>query len=138
MLDGRREAEQPECVRDRRTALADAVGYLFVRQLEVVDQLLESGRFLQGGQILSMQVLDQRLLDDCKIIGAPNQGRNRRQTGAAGGTPPSLTGDQRVARPRLRRSHEHGLEHADLLHTRRQLGQRLFVEVKSWLMWVRG
>ena len=56
-------AEQAQRVGDRRAALADAVGDLLVGEIEVLDQLLERGRLLERGEVLAVEVLDQRLLD---------------------------------------------------------------------------
>ena len=69
MLDRGWQAEQAQGVGDRRAALADPVGDLLVGELEVVDQLLEGGRLLERGQILAVEVLDQRLLDDAEVVG---------------------------------------------------------------------
>ena len=50
-------------VGDRRAALADSIGDLLVGQVEVLDQLLVGGGLLERGEILAMQVLDERPLD---------------------------------------------------------------------------
>ena len=69
VLDGGRKPEQAQRVGDRRTALADPAGDLVVGQLEVLDQLLERGRLLERGQIVAVEVLDQRLLDRADVVG---------------------------------------------------------------------
>src|SRR3954452_22601848 len=97
MLDRRGQAQQAKGVRDRRTTLADSVSDLFVRQLEVVDQLLERSRFLEWRQILAMEVFDQRLLDDREGVGASDQGGDGRQSGPPSGAPAPLACDQLVA-----------------------------------------
>ena len=134
MLDRGRQSEQTQCVGDRRATLADAIGDLLVRQSEVVDQLLEGGRLLERREVLAMEVLDQRLLDDGQVVGAAYERRDRRQPGAPGGTPPALAGDQLVAGPRLDRADQDRLQDADLLDAGGELGQRLLVEVDARLM----
>ena len=43
MLDRRGQPEQPQRVRDRRSALAHPIRQLLVREVEVLDQLLVCG-----------------------------------------------------------------------------------------------
>ena len=78
VLHGRRQAEQAQRVGDRRAALADALGDVVVGELEVLDQLLVGRRLLQRGEVLAVEVLDQRLLDGAHVVGGADDGRHRR------------------------------------------------------------
>src|SRR4030088_363690 len=50
-LDRRRQLEQPEGVRDRHAAAPHARRDLLVRELEVLDELLVRGRFLERVEV---------------------------------------------------------------------------------------
>ena len=63
LLDGRRELEQAKGVADSSSALADARRDLVVGQVEVLDELLIRGGFLERIEVLAVQVLDQRMLE---------------------------------------------------------------------------
>ena len=135
-LDRWRQPEQPNRVGDRRSALADTGGHLVVRELEVLDQLLERRRFLERRQVLTMQVLDERLLDRTEVVGGPDDGRDGRQTGTLRRPPAPLTGDQFVLAV-ADRSDEDRLQHAHLGDRGRQLDQPLLGEVHAGLMGIR-
>ena len=94
VLDRGRQTEQAQRVRDRRPALAHPPGDLVVGQLEVLDQLLEGRRLLERGEIVPVQVLDQRLLDRADVVGVAHDRRHGGETGSLGGAPAPLAGDQ--------------------------------------------
>jgi hypothetical protein len=108
-----------------------------VGELEVLDQLLIRRRLLERGEILAVEVLDQRLFDRCQIVGGPHHRRDRREAGAAGRPPPPLAGDQLEAGPSTTADQDR-LQHTDLLDRRGQLGERLLVEVHAGLVGIRG
>jgi len=61
---------------------------------ELLDQLLIGSRLFEHVEILTMEVLDQSLLEAVCVIRRLDQDRNGVQPCSAGRTPPSLTGDQ--------------------------------------------
>ena len=100
VLDPRRQRHQPQRVGDRRAALADPVGDLLVGQVEVLDQLLVRGGLLERRQILAVQVLDERPLDQAEIVGVADDRRDDGQAGTPRRTPAAFAGDELVARCR--------------------------------------
>ena len=68
-LDRGRELEEPQHVRDGGPALADPVRDLVVGELEVLDQLLVRGRFLERVELFALDVLDDRLLEHGRVVG---------------------------------------------------------------------
>ena len=96
-----RQPEQPQRVRHRRAALADSLGDIVVGQLELLDQLQVRGRFLEGGEVLPVEVLDERLLDGADVVGDPHDCRHRRQPGPC--APPATAAPRRSAGTRRRR-----------------------------------
>ena len=133
VLHAGRQAEQAQRVGHRRATLADALGDLVVGQLEVLDQLGERRRLLQRGEVLAVEVLDQRLLDGADVVGRAHHRRDRRQPGPAGRPPASLAGDQLVAlRPPRRTST--GWSTPSSLDRGGQLAERVLVEVHPRLV----
>src|SRR5207237_5090395 len=57
-LARRRQLQEPERVRDRRSALADPARDLVMGEREVLDQLLVRGGFLERIELLALHVLD--------------------------------------------------------------------------------
>ena len=55
-----RQPQQPHVVRDRRSILADRVGDLLLRQMELVGEPAIRVRLLDRIQILALDVLDER------------------------------------------------------------------------------
>ncbi len=136
-LHGRWESQEPQTVGDGRATLAHPRRHLIVREAEVIDQLLICRRFLEGSEILTMQVLDQRLLDRAHIVGHTNHRGNGGQPRSLRGSPPALSGNQLVGVV-VEWPDEDRLEHAHLGDRCGQLTQALLIEEHARLVWVRG
>ena len=75
-----------------------------------------------GVEVLAVEVLDERLLDDGEVVGLADDGRDGVEAGPAAGPPAALAGDE-LEPPALERAHQDRLEHADLADRRGQLGR---------------
>ena len=64
---------------------------------EVLDQLLEGRRLFQRIEVLSMEVLDQRMFERRRVLDGAYDGRHRLEAGPLRRTPATLAGDQLVA-----------------------------------------
>ncbi|GIU90254.1 MAG: hypothetical protein KatS3mg010_1353 [Acidimicrobiia bacterium] len=133
-LDRRRELEQPEHVGDRRPGLADPLGHLVVREVEVLDQLLVGRRLLQRVQLLALDVLDDGLLQHRGVVGVPDDGGDRLEADPAGGPPATLAGDELEGVALL--PDEHRLEDAHLPDRLGEGREALLVEVLARLLGV--
>ena len=97
---------------------------------ELLDELLVGGSLLEDVEILTMQVLDQRLLETSRFIGRLNQHRDGLEARPPGCPPPSFAGDQLefVGGVTADLPHQHGLEDAQLLDGSSQRGHGVLVE----------
>jgi hypothetical protein len=101
---------------------------------EFLDQLLIGSGLLQDVQVLTMEVLDQRLFEAVDFVRLLHEHGDGLQPGPSSRTPPSLTGDQLVlVGGTLDLSDEDRLEHPELLDRRRQRRHGLLVEVHPGL-----
>src|SRR5262249_47928424 len=105
---------------------------LLVRQVEVLDELLVRGRFLQCVEVGAMHVLDQCMLERGGVVGGADEGRDRLQTGAPRGPPSTLASDQLVAV--VGRTHQYRLQDADLADRVCQRAELLLAEVLARLV----
>ena len=105
-------------------------------ELELLDQLQVGGGFLEGGEVLTVEVLDQRLLDGADVVSDTHDRRNRRQPGAPRRPPTPLPGDQLV--PVGDTTHEDRLQQAELGDRVSQFAERLLVEVDPRLVGIGG
>src|SRR5258708_10086227 len=96
LLNTGRQAEQPDGVRDVRPGPAYLAGQLLVRGREVFEKLLVGGGLLERVQLLSVQVLDQRVPEHVIVWRLPHDGRNLRQASRPAGSPPPLAHDYLV------------------------------------------
>jgi hypothetical protein len=69
------------------------------------------------------------------VVGGAHHRRHDGEAGPPSGAPPALAGDELVLLI-AGGAHEHRLQHADLADRRRQLRERLFVEVHTRLVGV--
>ena len=119
----------------RHAALAHPLGHLLLGQPELVHQLLEGRRLLQGVEVGALDVLHQGQLQHLLGRGLLDHGRHRRQPGQARRLPAPLAGDELVAlRPLL--GDDQRLDQAMLADRGGQLGQGLGVEGGAGLHWV--
>jgi hypothetical protein len=93
-LDGRRQSQQSQRVGDMAAALADCLGDLSLAVPELLHQAAVGLRLLERGQILALQILDERDLQDLGIAKRPDDDRHFVQSGALRRAPPPLAGDQ--------------------------------------------
>jgi hypothetical protein len=96
-LDARRQLEQAQHVGHGRTALAHSAGDVLVRQVELFDQLLVGRRFLHRVEVLTVQVLNQRLLQRGGLVDLSDDGGDGLQAGPLRRAPPPLPRDQLIA-----------------------------------------
>ena len=135
-LHSRRKLEEAEQVRHCGTTPTDTLGDLILGVGEVFDQLLVRGGFFQGVQVLAMEVLHQRLFQQCLIVSGADHHRNRPQTRPLGGAEAPFARDQLV--PVVERPHQNRLQHPQLLDRIRQPLEGLFVERTPGLVRVRS
>ena len=83
-------------VRDRRAVLADRRRDLFLRQLEFVGEPAIGERFVDRVQILALDVLDERHLEQRLLLPArdvADDDRHAQEAGPLRGAPAALAGD---------------------------------------------
>src|SRR5262249_35837475 len=131
LLDRGWELQEPQRVRDRDAAASDARRHLIVSEVEVLDELLVRGCFLERVEVGAMDVLDQSVLEGRRVVGGTDQRRDRLQARPSRRPPPPFTGDELVAF--VGGAHEHRLEHADLADRIGQRAELLPPEVPRWL-----
>ena len=93
-------------------------------------------RLLQRGQVLPLQVFNQRQLPHLLVVGLYHNSRNLTEPGQPAGAPAPLAGNDLV-HPAGQAAHHHRLQHAVLPDGIRQLGQRLGLEGLAGLLLVR-
>lgn len=109
----------------------DPLCELVVSALEVVEQLLVRRSFLQRVQLAAVQVLQQSVAEEVRVLGLAHDRRNGGEAGLLSGAPPPLAHHELV--PVNHRPHDNRLENPDLPDRRDQFGQRALVEVPPWL-----
>src|SRR6185369_7579318 len=90
-LDG--QSQQPERVCYRRTTFAHTSRDLLLAEMEFVCQPLVGTRFLDGIQVLALQVFDQRELERLAIVCVAHDDRDATEPGTLRGAEASLAGD---------------------------------------------
>ena len=103
-----------------------------MRQVEVLDQLLVGGGFLEGVQFLTLDVLDDRLLEDRGVVGVADDRGDGLESDPPGRAPPPLARDE--LEPVALLPDEHGLEDPHFADRLGQRGERLLVEVLAGLL----
>jgi hypothetical protein len=96
------------CGRDRPTFCQ-----LLVGRAEVVQQLLVRRGLLQGVELLTVQVLHQRVPQHVVVMSRANDGGNGVQAGSLGRAPAPFAHDQLVAGA-AEAAHHHWLKESDL------------------------
>ena len=118
---------------------ADAQPELLVRDAEVVDELLVGARLLQRGELQTVQVLEQRLLQHLLVGGVLDDRRDGAEARLLRCAEAPLAHDElELARRVGERPHDDRLQHAVLPHGRDELRHRLLVEVAARLLRVRA
>src|SRR5260370_13977882 len=124
LLNARWQAEQPDGVRDVRPGPADPPGQLIVRGGEVVQKLLVSGGLRERVQLLSVQVLDQRVPEQVVVRRLPDDGGDMGQASLLAGAPAALAHDELIV-PGHDLADDDRLQQADGPDRRRELLERL-------------
>ncbi len=105
-----RQSKQTHVIRDRRAVLANRVGDLLLRELEVVGKPAIGLRFFNRIQILTLNVLDQRGGEQAIVRNVAYDDRHLEQSRALRRAPAALAGDDLVAVVGL--AHDDGLNDA--------------------------
>ena len=92
-------------------------------ELKVLDELLIRRCFFERVEVLSVQVLDQCLLQRVRVVSCFDDRRHAREAGALGGTPTTLPCDELVAVLTFRWADQNWLQNAHFPHRSRQRGQ---------------
>jgi hypothetical protein len=121
------QRQESQRVGNRRAILADALGDALVRVLQVLDQRLIAERFIDGIEILALQVLDQCGFEHLLVGQIAHHDGNMREAGALRSEEPTLAGDQFVMIANL--PHQKGLQDALRADGSLELGQGALVDV---------
>src|SRR5690606_34816193 len=134
-LDGRRQVQQAQRVRDVGPGPADARGELLVGGAEVLEELLVRGRLLQRVELLPVQVLHEGVTEQVVVAGVADDRRDGLQPGHLGRPPAALAHDELVLvlTARRRRAGGDRLQETDGADRLGELRQGLLVEVLARL-----
>ncbi len=124
LADLRWRIGQAHAVLDVALVLADLLRELPHRIAEI-HHLPEHGRLLERGDVLALQVLDDRDLERGLVVELGHDGGDRLALCQARGAPAPLAGDQLVLR--AHRPHQDRLQHAVLPDGIGELGQRVLL-----------
>ena len=94
LLNGSCKIQEPETVRHRRPIHPNDTRHLLVSHIKFVDQSAHPQSRLQGIEILTLQIFDQRHGDRRFVINFPNNNRYIGQSSALRCPPSPFTGDQ--------------------------------------------
>ena len=92
-------SEQPQAVGHGRAVLADRLRDFLLREVELVHQAAVGGGLLDGVQVLALDVLDERHLEQAPFVGGghiADDDRDAAQAGQLGGAPAPLARDDLV------------------------------------------
>jgi hypothetical protein len=95
-----RQLEQPEVVGHRRAILPHRGGDSFLGHLEIGAEPLVGRRLVDGIEILALNVLDERHLQNLRVVACSHvldDHRHAQQPGALRRPPPALAGDDAIA-----------------------------------------
>ncbi len=87
------QLEQAQEVGHGGAFLADALAEAFLCEVVLVDELAECKGYLNGVEVLALDILDQGHLGELAVVGRANIGRHRCQSGFYGGAVASFAGD---------------------------------------------
>ena len=134
-----REREQPDRVGDGAAAAPDARGDRLLRQVELVGEAAEGEGLFQRAEVLALQVLDQRQLEQRLGRRFLDDDRHALEPGLARSQQTPLAGDELVRRAAWLRgpADDERLDDAVLADALGQLGDVRRVEDGAWLVRVR-
>ena len=136
LLGLERELEQPDRVRDVRAGDPHPLGELLLLESELLQECPERLGELDRAEVLAVDVLDQRLAQEVRVVGIAQDHGDGRQAGDLGRPQPALPRDQLV--PVARLADHDRLQDADLPDRGRQGADLLLVPVGAGLLRVRG
>ena len=96
----RRQAQQPQIVRDGRAVFSHRDGNGVLRQAVIVAQAAVGLRFLDRVQIFALDVLDEGHFEQLVVGDVANRDGDFEEAGALGRAPTALAGDDLVVRAR--------------------------------------
>src|SRR5713101_1201148 len=132
-LHGRAPTEQAKRLGHGDAMLADALRDLFVCEVELLGQALESARFFDGIEVGALKVLDKPEHKLCVVAGVvAHHGGHRVDACESCRAPSPLTRDQLVAV--CGPSHEKRLQHTVLADRFRELSQRFGIKARPHLL----
>jgi hypothetical protein len=137
LLHGRRQVQQPQGVGDVRPGAADLAGEFLVGGAEIVEELLVGRGLFERVELLTVQVLDQRVPEHVVVVRLLDDGADLAQAGPLRRAPPALARDKLVPAGRGR-ADDHGLQQADLPDGLGKLVECVLVEAQPRLPRVRG
>ena len=92
-----RQAQQPDVVGDRRAILADGRRNRLLRHRELLGQPSVGLRFFDGVEVLALDILDERDLEQLIVRHVAHRHRHLQQSRTLRGAPAALAGDDLVA-----------------------------------------
>ena len=95
-LDAGWQLKKPHGVGDGGTALPDPGRNLILRELELFNELLIGGSFLESTEVFSVKVLDQGLFERTFVFGRAHDGRDGLKPSPLRCPPASFASDQFV------------------------------------------
>ena len=137
-LDERGKAEQSERVGDLGPRSGDPRRQLVMRAPEVLEQLLVGRRLLEGVELAAVEVLQQRVPEQVRVVRLPDDRRHDVQAGTLRRPPAPFAHDELVTRGAVTRgTYDDRLEHADLPDRARQFLEGVLVELRARLPRIR-
>lgn len=98
ILDRSLKLQEPNRICDGGTVLASALCNLFLREGEVLDQMLESARLLHRIQIFALEIFHEGHLDGPLLGNFADYDGNAAECGSLGRAPAPFAGDELVTR----------------------------------------
>ena len=133
----RGELQEPEGIRDGRAVTSHRIGHVLLREVELGDESFVPAGFVHGGQIVALQVLDQRERQHGAVVHLALHGGDLLPAERLAGTQPPLAGDQlEAAASRRRLPHDDRLQQTRLADRRRELVELCGVDVAARLIGV--
>jgi hypothetical protein len=132
LLNGVLEPQEPKQIRDGSAVLTGALRELFLREVEIVAQALESARLLDRVQVFALEIFDQRHLDGEFLRNIPENDGHARLRRSLGGSPAALAGDQLIAKADL--ANDERLHDAARANRLSKLFESLFAEAGARLI----
>src|SRR5580704_16570465 len=89
----RMQIEQSQRISDHRSALTYPLGYVLLSQRELLGQAPVGVSLLDGIEVFTLQVFDQRKFEHISVCGLPDDDRRFLQSELTGCSPAPFSGD---------------------------------------------